>query len=568
MAKSKFSVIDPEAIPEVAEWLHMVEDGKIVACKEQHLLCKMVRRVFANERLWLDRERLDRYLSYQALFPFNLDCVERFMLALSLCLYTEECVPRFDKLFLYVGRGFGKNGFITFVAFCLMSKANGILEYDINVAATTEEQAKTSFMELHNIFERSPSTFENGFTWNLKQIKNKSTSSSFKFLTANAGSKDGGRPGALFLDEIHAYESNELIAVLIGGLGKKDDARIFEITTDGDVREGPLDEEKEKARRILRGEMADDGMLPMMFALDDASEIHDECKWPKANPALVTQPRPQLLRRYRKDYNDWCERPQKHTEVPTKRFNCPTARQDIALTTRENLMAASRPIDLESLRGRPCVFGLDYARTTDMVGACLLFDVDDEWVALHHGWWCTHSADAGEVKAPLEDWAQQGWLTIVDDVDISPELPCLWARDLAAELGATIVIGAMDEYRLGLVKRAMFETLGLDSAVRDGKDSKKQVYIVRPSDHMRVYPVLDSVLANHQIAWGDSPLMRWCANNVKVEPAPNNNYKYGKIAPHSRKTDVFMALVAAFAARERIPKSAQLVFSPPVFFGK
>ena len=567
-ARRKFAVIDPDSIPEVAEWLHMVEDGAIVACEEQHLLCKMVRRVFANERLWLDRERLDRYLGYQKLFPFNLDCVERFMLALVLCLYTKEGVPRFDKLFLYVGRGFGKNGFITFVAFCLMSKANNILEYNIKVAATTEDQAKTSFDELYNIFERSPSTFENGFTWNKKEIKNKSTSSVFKFLTANAGSKDGGRPGALFLDEIHAYESNELIAVLIGGLGKKDDARIFEITTDGDVREGPLDEEKEKARRILRGEMADDGMLPMMFALDDASEIHDERKWPKANPALVTQPRPQLLRRYRKDYNDWCERPQKHTEVPTKRFNCPTARQDIALTTRENLIAASRAIDVEALRGRPCVFGLDYARTTDMVGACLLFDVGGEWVALHHGWWCTHSADAGEVKAPLEDWARQGWLTIVDDVDISPELPCVWARDLAAELGATIVIGAMDEYRLGLVKRAMFETLGLDSAVRDTKETKRQVYIVRPSDHMRVYPVLDSVLANHQIAWGDSPLMRWCANNVKVEPAPNNNYKYGKIAPHSRKTDVFMALVAAFAARERIPKSAQLVFSPPVFFGK
>lgn len=566
MARCVYSILDPDSIPEVAEWLCMVETGQIVACREQHMLCTMVRRVFANERLWLDRKRLDWYLSYQKLFPFNLDCIERFMLALMLCLYSEDGVPRFDKLFLYVGRGYGKNGFITFVAFCLMSKANGILEYNINVAATTEDQAKTSFEELRNLFERDKESFEQGFDWNKQEIKNRSTSSVFKFLTANAGSKDGGRPGALFLDEIHAYENNALIAVLVGGLGKKDDARIFEITTDGDVREGPLDEEKERAEQILRGDIPDDGMLPMMFRLDDASEIHDEKMWTKAQPALVTQPRPQLLRRYRKDYNDWCQRPQKHTEVPTKRFNCPTARQDIALTTRENLKAASRPVSIESLRGQPCVFGLDYARTTDMVGACLLFNVNDEWVAVHHGWWCTHSADAGEVKAPLEEWATMGLLTIVDDVDIDPRLPCEWARDIAAELGATIVIGALDEYRLGLVKPMLLEVLGLDSSVKDTKDSKKQVYIVRPSDHMRVYPVLDSVLANHQIAWGDSPLMRWCANNVKVEPAPNNNFKYGKIAPHSRKTDVFMALVAAFAAREYLPERVNLIFAAPVFF--
>ena len=565
MARRAYRIIDPETVPEVAEWLHVVEDGIIVACEWQHLLCAMVRRIFATERLWLDRERLDKYLGYQKLFPFDLNASEKFMLALMLCVYMEPGIPRFETLFLYVGRGYGKNGFITFLVFCMLSKANGILEYDVHVAATTEEQAKTSFNELRNLFERSPATFRNGLDWTKVEIKNRATSSVFKFLTANAGSKDGGRPGALILDEIHAYESNELIGVLIGGLGKKDDARVFKITTDGDVREGPLDEEKERGELILRGERPDRRTLPVMFCLDDPAEIHERAMWPKANPAILE--RASLMQRYIEDYEEWLEHPQKHPEVPTKRFNCPTARQDIALTTRDNLMAASRAIDMESLRGRPCVFGLDYARTTDMVGACLLFDVDGEWVALHHGWWCTHSADAGEVKAPLGEWADMGLLTIVDDVDVSPELPCVWARDVASRLGATIVVAALDEYRLGLVKPRLLDVLGLDSAVRDTKETRRQVYIVRPSDHMRVYPVLDSVLANHQIAWGDSPLMRWCANNVKVEPAPNNNHKYGKIAPHTRKTDVFMALVAAFSAREYLPESVELVFAAPVFFG-
>ena len=567
MAKRTYRIIDIETVPEIAEWVHIVEERRIEVCASQRALAAMVRRIFATERLWLDRARLDAYLGYQRLFPFDLNAIERFMLALMLCLYQESHIPRFKTLFLYVGRGFGKNGFITFLTFCMLSKANGILEYDVNVAATTEEQAKISFNELRNLFERNPERFKNGFGWTKVEIRNKSTSSVFKFLPANAASKDGGRPGALILDEIHAYESNELIAVLIGGLGKKDDARVFKITTDGDVREGPLDEEKERAHAILDGKRPDGRTLPVMFHLDDVDEINDQAKWPKANPVILE--RPNLMQEYLDDYAEWCEHPTKHPEVPTKRFNCPTARLDVALTTRENLIAASRDVDVASLAGRQCVLGIDYALSTDMVGACLLFDVDGTWQVLHHGWWCTHSADAGEVKAPLAEWAARGLLTMVDDVSISPELPCLWARDVAQQVGASIVMASLDNYRLTIVKPALLEVLGLDSSIRDQRplsETKRQVYVVRPSDHMLVYPVLDEALARHTIVWGDSPLMRWCANNVKVEPAPNNNYKYGKIAPHSRKTDVFMALVAAFSAREYLPESVELVFAAPVFY--
>ena len=84
---------------------------------------------------------------------------------------------------------------------------------------------------------------------------------------------------------------------------------------------------------------------------------------------------------------------------------------------------------------------------------------------------------------------------------------------------------------------------------------------------MRVHPVIDEAFANHRIAWGNSPLMRWCTNNAKLEPAPNENWKYGKIAAHSRKTDAFMAMVAAFAVVDRIPDMDALVFAAPVFFG-
>ena len=534
----------------------MVEDGRIVACKEQYLLCAMVRRILAKEELVLDRRRLDRYVGYQ---QFDLTEDELFMLTLMLCVYTPEGIPRFKTLFLYVGRGYGKNGFITFLTFCMLSDANGILEYDVHVVATTEEQAKTSFLELYNLFERDSDRFSRGFRWTRGEISNKSTSSVFKYLTANANSKDGGRPGAVILDEEHAYESNRTMGVVLGGLGKKPDARVFKITTDGDVREGPLDEDKELAELVLSGEEPDNRFLPMVFKLDDPNEIHDEAMWPKANPSVTR--RPALLQEYRDDYREWSRHPARHPEVPTKRFNCPQQRTDLAVTTWDNIARASR--DVGNLDGMECVLGIDYARTTDMVGACLLFRRDGEWRAVVHGWWCTHSSDAGEVKAPLTDWADEGWLTIVDDVDISPELPCAWARDWCDAHDCSIAMVALDDYRLGLLKPHLLSVLGLDSTLTG---DAQQVYRVRPSDQMRVVPIIDSALANGTVAWGDCALMRWSCNNAKLVPAPNDNYKYGKIAPHSRKTDVFMAFVAAMCVGERIPEVVDVVLPPPIFF--
>ena len=550
---------DPEKVPEIAGWLHMVEDGEIVACREQHQVCAFVRRIIATETLYIDRKRLTTYVSYQRYFPFDLTPDELFMLALVLCTYTAEGIPRFKILFLYVGRGYGKNGFITFVTFCLLSKANGILEYDVHVVATTEDQAKTSFVEFYNMLERSQSTFENGFKWTKTEIKNLSTSSTFKFITANANSKDGGRQGAIIADEEHAYENNKTLGVLLGGLGKKEDARVLKITTDGDVREGPLDEDKERGEKILAGEVDDRRMLPMMFRLDDPEEIHDEAMWPKANPAVTR--RPALLQEYRDDYADWLEHPQKHPEVPTKRFNCPQQRTDIMVTAWSNIEAASR--DWGDVDGLPCVVGFDYARTTDLLGACILFHRDGEWQVVNHAWWCTRSADAGEVKAPLAQWADEGWVTIVDDVSIDPALPCQWVREFCDAHANSIEYVALDSYRIDLMKKPLFDVLGFDTSL---KGNEQCVWQVRPSDQMRIQPVIDAAFANHQIAWGSSPLMRWCTNNAKLEPAPNENYKYGKIAPHSRKTDAFMAFVAAMCVGDRLTESDTLVFAKPVFF--
>ena len=546
--RPRYSTHKRIAVPEVTGWLRDVECGRVPACEDMRMLCAHVRRVFATERLWVDRERLARYMGYQRHFPFDLSNDEKFLVALWLCTFREGGFPRWRDLLLYVGRGYGKTGFGAFLAFCMISPANGIENYDVDVCATTEPQARIGYNDLWRMFEKRSDYFSQGFDWNKVELHNIQTGSRFKYWSGNSDSKDGMQSGCVWFDEVHAYEDNASMEVFTGGLGKKDHPRRLMTTTDGEVRDGPLDEMLQRSRAILRGERPDMGLLPFLCHLDSIQEADDESAWPKACPRLLRSPT--LMEEYRTEVAEWRDNPQRHPMVPTKRFNLSQGRTDVQVTSWDNLVAASRDFDASALAGRPCVVGIDYARTTDMVGAVALFRVDGEWQVIHHAWWCERSRDAGEVKAPLREWKAAGELTFVDDVEIPPSLVGRWVSEMAARFDVRMV--AVDYYRLTLMRDALAEA-GFDSSL---KGDEKCVWLTRPSDVMRIQPVIDSAFATHSIAWSDSPLMRWATNNAKLVPAPHDNWTYGKIEPHGRKTDPFMALVHAFCVSGQIPEDA------------
>ena len=128
----------------IEEYLEIIETEKLhKVCKEQKQLAKMIRRIFEDEKdnLYVDEERLEKYLSYQKYFPYPLFPWEVFLLTLMLCtFYKDNGLPRFDTLFCLVGRGSGKNYLISFLTFCLSTETNNINNYDIFIVANSEEQ--------------------------------------------------------------------------------------------------------------------------------------------------------------------------------------------------------------------------------------------------------------------------------------------------------------------------------------------------------------------------------------------------------------------------------------------
>lgn len=542
----------------IKEYLDIIDNEVFPMCKEQKLLSKFIKNIFDNEKLVIDEEKVEKYFSYQKYFPFNLFPWEKFLFVLHNCVFKENGLPRFADLLIFVGRGSGKNAYLAYEDFCLITPTHGIKNYDIDISANSEDQAKTTFNDIYNILEDPKYTkkMKRNFYWNKEEIINLKTKSKIKFRTNNPKGKDGLRSGKVDFDEIHAYQNWENINVFTTGLGKKDNPRRTYITTNGDVRDGPLDNLLEKAIMILKGEVEDNGFLPFICKLDEEKEVDNPDNWAKANPSLPY--RPSLMEQMKKEYADYKINPYVNNAFMTKRMNIPKGSKDIEVTSWENILSTNK--DIPNLEGASCTIGIDYTKVNDMMSVGLLFFKGGIYYWVSHSWFCTNSRDKDRIKVPLEEWSEQGLLTIVDDIEINPDMATEWIQEQLIKYN--FVKLGVDNFRLALLSKSM-KNIGIDTT------NKEQVKIIRPSDIMKIVPVIDSLFNNHQIVWGDNPLMRWFTNNTKLTDKNLGNYVYDKIEPKSRKTDGFMAFVHAMIAAQDVLEDEdnnELFFMPPIIF--
>lgn len=525
--------------PHIERYLRMIERGEVRACKDQILLAAYIRRCFDSEDIRVDDERLENYLGLQKYFPFDLFPWQIFITALHCCCYRPDGRPRWPDLFCMIGRGGGKDGMIAYESMCLISPYHGIKSYDVDVCANNEDQAMRPLQDLTAIFDEPSQrrALSRYFYWTAERVRSTKTGSIMRGRTNNPKGKDGLRSGIVIFNEIHQYENYANINVFTTGLGKKPHPRRAYFTTNGDVREGPLDDLLERSASILHGEEPDNGLLPFICRLDSSDEVHDPENWVKANPSLPYLP--DLYEETAKEYREWKRNPKQLPDFMAKRMNLPQSQTEAPVTDWEHIAATNRP--LPDLSGWTCTAGIDYASIRDWASVNLHFRRGEERFDINHSWLCLQSETLGRIKAPWKEWARMGLVTPVDDVEISPDL----LVDYIAEQMQYYYVAkiALDNYRYQLMKKAL-QHIGF--GIEGGT-----LYLVHPSDIMKNQPVIDSLFVNDRFIWGDCPPLRWATNNTKLVRAgkkqgtDTGNYYYAKIEAKSRKTDPFMALVAS-----------------------
>ena len=544
---------------EVLRYLESVEADRPRACEEQHALAAYVRRVFAQEDIYVDREQLGHYLGLVKYFPYGrLFPWEEFLLTLWDCTYKADGTPRWKTLLCMVGRGAGKDGFIAFDSACSISPYNPVGHYNVDICANNEEQAVTPVKDLAEVLEtpKWEAKLRRHYYHTKELIQGRKNKGVMKGRTNNPKGRDGMRSGKVVFNEVHAFENYDNIKVFITGQGKVAQPRVGIFTSNGEVNDGPLDDYLARGRRILFEGEEDHGFLPFICCLKNRDQVHDPENWYMANPSLAFLPH--LRQEIEDEYREWLEHPEQNGDFLTKRMGLRAGFQEISVTDYERVKATNRA--LPDLRGWSCVVGLDYAELSDWAAINLHFRRGAERYDINHAWICAQSKTLPRVKAPWRAWAERQIVTVVEDVSISPELLAGYIQRMALRYNVRGL--AMDHYRWTLVSEAM-KRIGFDAA------DKSRVKLVRPSDIMQIEPVIQECFDRNLFCWGDNPCLRWAVNNTKRVRSSRKmgvdtgNFIYAKIEAKSRKTDPFMALAASMTL-EPLLGTGMAVEIPPV----
>lgn len=547
--------------PYIDSYMDDIRSGKIPSSKELKQAMDYIEYKLDDPDIFIDTKKIEKAVELiERYFEFKLLNWELFVLALIHCYYKSTDTIVFDEILLVIGRGNGKNGFISAVTWYLTTHYHGIKGYNVDIIANAEDQAKTSFEDVYDMLERTWDKSKRFFYKTKQVIMNLITKSYIKYNTANAKSKDGKRTACLVFDEIHEYENYDMIKVFQRSFGKKKHSRIFWITTNGYVRDGVLDDKLRLAGDVLNGTIKDLGLLPLIYKIDKKEEAYDPKMWVKANPSLPYKGFAELRKEMEKDLIKMKYESHIEQDFLTKRMNWPEDDKEIVVTVWENILATNK--EVPDLTGKTGVVGIDYASITDFAAAGVLIRDGEMRYWITHSWLCTNSKDVHRLKIPWKQWAKEGYLTIVDDVEIDPKYITNWIAEQAIKYNIPKI--ALDGFRYNLVSNAL-KDIGFDWK------EYKNVKLVRPSDIMIVSPVIESCFNKQLFVWGDNPLMRWYTNNTKMIRTGINkttgNMTYGKIEPKSRKNDGFMALVAAMTIENELGTGESTFADLPVIVG-
>lgn len=502
--------------------------------------------VLERDDVVIDNEKIEKGLSLQKYFPYRLIEWEVFLFAMIVGVTFTDGDIVFNDIRVMVGRGSGKNGFISFLCFYFLSPYHGIRGYNIDLMANAEDQAKTSFKDVYDVItdpvkEEYKTVLKKNYHATKELITGRKTKSELRFNTSSKRGKDSKRTGCIIFDEKHEYTDVQNMNTLKSGLGKVWHGRIITITTDGHIRGAVLDQEKEQNRAILKEYNPMNRTLVFWCRIEDEKEWNQIDKLVKAIPSLNDFP--SLKTTIQKEIIDMPYSMDYFPEFMAKRCNFPIGNKEVEVATWEDIMATDQ--EMIDLAGKNCVGGVDYAKTNDFVAVGLTFHTNGKYYHIHHTFICSRSRDLGGIKAPLREWEAKGDVEFIDDVEIPPEVVSGWFEKMGQIYNILKI--ALDNFRYSLLNAA-FKKIGFDA------HEKKNIFLVRPSNIMQAAPIINSAFLNHLIVFGDVPIMRWYVNNTKKLMDNKGNITYGKIEPNYRKTDGFMEFVNTIVIVGEIPE--------------
>lgn len=548
---------------EINDYLEYYNKCSNVFNNERKLLIEnIVKPTLVRDDIFFDEETYYKCIRFVERWYYPLFPYQKFVYAFVF-MYKND-IPVFRTFIILEGRGNGKDGFIVPLLHFLTTQYYGVEKYNIDIVATSEDQANDTYDVAYNVLENNKDLMRKYFYWNKEYFVNRITKAKFRFNTSNAATKDGKKSGAILFNEYHAYLTDKNIKVYQGGLGKVKHGRIFIITSNGDVRGGPLDELLETCQQILKTGKNELRYFPFLCKMDSLEEVDNPNLWEKANPSLPFLP--ELQDAIMIDWIEQKSRPSKRSEFLSKRMNLPAERDDLVVTSWKNILKASYK-DVENKisrdyipkKNQPAIIGIDFASLRDFASVGVLTKNGDELCWRQKTVICSSNKFYKDIKFPFDNVGQKGFedFIVVDTPSIDESVIVNWALEYFNNYDIKKII--LDNYRYQLIKKT-FESAGISVETKDNKSGLIRMIRYPASIASIVAPKLEVLFENNNLNIGDSAIMRWSINNTCLKTRKDGNMYFEKVEPKLRKNDPFMAMICALSGEELLEETVEYVY--------
>lgn len=353
-------------------------------------------------------------------------------------------------------------------------------------------------------------------TWrNQRFISNKVNGSKIFKLSDRTKNKEGRNIDFAIIDETHEMKENIIGKSIEQSQSLKDNPKFINITTEGFVIDGYLDDELKKARAVIWKE--DDGiaaerLLPWFYTQDSEQEVwQDRQTWVKSNPTLG------IVKKW--DYLDEqidLARKSKADRifVLSKDFNIKQNAAESWLNLEDYDYKAV--YDLEDFRDCICLGAVDMSETTDLTCAkILLMKAGDKTKYIHTMYFIPESkledSDDWNAGARYREWAEQGAVNITEGNDIDLAVVADWFYKLYTE------------YNIKLWKCGYDQRFAKDWINRMGeygwmKENEDLIMILQNAQTLSNAMKLVEADFKHQlINFNDNPVDKWNLKNAGIK---------------------------------------------------
>lgn len=422
--------------------------------------------------------------------------------------YSNELgryIKRFQDIMLLIARKNGKTTLMAADAHTDLRIGDG--GQDIVCTSNDDKQASLLWNEVDGMRKR----IDPKGKWthkNMSQIENTLNDTKIFKMSSKTQNKDGRNIDKAYFDESHDAEDDEIAAACQKSMSVKEEPMFINLTTEGFVNDGYLDNKLIYARKVLNDEIDDDTFLPWLYTQDSENEVwQDENSWYKSNPSLGVIKKWSYLRgEIAKSKVD------KSTRMHTmcKDFNIKQNNAQ-AWLMHEDYDYPTPIFDLEEFRGAICLGGVDLAATTDLANAkILMMKPGDKTKYVYSHYWIPESklenSDDKEAGANYIAWAKQGILTIHEGNEIDISAIADWFYKLYEECGIRLYMCGYDQ---------RYAKTFLDRMDEYGFDCEMiyQNRFVMSSPMKLVEADLKSRLINYQ----QNAMDKWCLGNAAME---------------------------------------------------